>query len=747
MPLIKKGLNIMDLPLISNFVQSSVNAALSEYVAPKSITLDLQAMLAGDDFKRDTTACGILVVRIKRAYDFKAGDVGLPLVGNDDSSDPYVSVGWAKFGKPLWSTRVIEADMTPYWEEQCQVLVGPEELDADENLRLSLYDSDKISADDDLGRIELGLKDLMRNEKSNGKMWDRSDAFRAVEAGESMPGRCDWAVGYYSKTRLLKSQMEQQKKDKNIESIDQLREETYKSAKRKIREATQQNESEVRQIQQDDWEALQTHMISDSLPPEEYPSGILSVQIHQCIGLQLEKLNRSGKDIPDGEQTDLSDDSSALPDGYCTVVLNHQKVFKTRTKPKNAAPFFNACTERYIGDWRSTELELSVRDARVHEDDPLLGFVHIDLGKLFRERRTSHINEYFPLAGGIGYGRLRVSIVFRSIQLQNPARALGWNLGTLEIGSDIYGAEGVPKDLQNHHLKLSTPLAKGRMQTNGRRDSYDHAGLGADSETRWSTGKDRAQLLPVERRYATNLCIQFRSGAGIFNNDKTPAAAILWLCTIPDEVWTDVTVPVWRTDKAHLKRLRANQLPDEKCGEKIGVLRFKVRFWRGLGTGHVKSLAKRDADVRNVVEVLKGARDHGLVGPMVGDSGWRQAREKQSTDRSAAAASISRDDDGHDEDADTADSSDENGDDQPSNGHHQAESESQSGMEDTKGTRDVQHHRHSSDNTKENTTPPRSTTSDHPDGTPSPNNRDDSISISNASTTSKGSGIIGATKE
>lgn len=41
-PLVKHGLNIMDLPLISNFVQSSVDAAMSQYVAPKSLTLDLR---------------------------------------------------------------------------------------------------------------------------------------------------------------------------------------------------------------------------------------------------------------------------------------------------------------------------------------------------------------------------------------------------------------------------------------------------------------------------------------------------------------------------------------------------------------------------------------------------------------------------------------------------------------------------------------------------------------------------------
>ena len=91
-PLTKRGLNIMDLPLISSFVQSSIDAALSQYVAPKSLTLDLKSMLVGDDFKKDTVARGILVVRIRQGRDFKVGDTKM-LGLKEGSSDPYVAVG------------------------------------------------------------------------------------------------------------------------------------------------------------------------------------------------------------------------------------------------------------------------------------------------------------------------------------------------------------------------------------------------------------------------------------------------------------------------------------------------------------------------------------------------------------------------------------------------------------------------------------------------------------------------------
>jgi Ca2+-dependent lipid-binding protein len=83
-------LNILDVPLISSFVQSAIDAALSEYVAPKSLTLNLKDMLVGEDFKKDTNGKGVVWIFIKRARGFKQGDGGIgPFEG---SSDAYVTV-------------------------------------------------------------------------------------------------------------------------------------------------------------------------------------------------------------------------------------------------------------------------------------------------------------------------------------------------------------------------------------------------------------------------------------------------------------------------------------------------------------------------------------------------------------------------------------------------------------------------------------------------------------------------------
>ncbi|KAL8966361.1 MAG: hypothetical protein Q9197_006029, partial [Variospora fuerteventurae] len=337
---------------ISLFVQNSIDAALAEYVAPKSLSLDLKGMLIGDDFKKNTSAHGVLFVRIISATGFKEGDRGITGLGRS-TSDGYVSVGWAKLGKPLWSTRIIRNDMEPSWQETAFLLVGPNELNAGERLRVQLWDSDRNSADDDLGRVEVDLKELMR--------------------------LLSWRVGYFPKTRIQQAQVEQQPLEPNVKSIQQLKDAVAQDVYRKMREASSQNWSPAfgQQMAQDlksregvlplllgerDAKYNADSMIAATAPPQIFPMGILSLQIHQISGLEYKWVNKSRDD--DDTADDIVADYDDLPSSYCTIILNHQKIFKTRTKSKSSEPFFNAATERFIRD-----ASTSVSRGKMYKDE------------------------------------------------------------------------------------------------------------------------------------------------------------------------------------------------------------------------------------------------------------------------------------------------------------------------------------------------------------------------------------------
>ena len=327
-------------------------------------------------------------------------------------------------------------------------------------------------------------------------------------------------------------------------------------------------------------------MIISCPPSEEYPAGILSVQIHQITGLEFEKLRKSRN--PNEEASDPEEGSGDLPSSYCTIILNHQKMFKTRTKPKNDKPFFNAGTERFIRDWRTTEVMLSVRDSRVHEDDPLIGIVYLPLAHIFRSR--SQIMETYPLVGGIGYGRARVSMVFRSVQLQVPKEFLGWDYGTLEITGPIT-SKNLPGDLCGLRLKLRTNIHRVKMYS-------------ASSEGHWSGKKDRKVRLAVRKRYSSCLVIEFRKNQLAF--DKTSAFAVLWLKDIPDDEEKTLTLAVWHGD-TDLKRAESNCI--EKTGASSGSIEVPIKFWHGL-SGYHKKYAGSNQNLKDVLEVLDTAYDN-----------------------------------------------------------------------------------------------------------------------------------------
>ena len=406
-----------------------------------------------------------------------------------------------------------------------------------------------------------------------------------------MPGTLDWSVGYLSKTRIQEEQLKRQTVQKDVNSFQDLKDKVSKDAKSKLREATVHDESD--ELDQQKAQMLKTEedaMIISTKPLQDYPSGLFAIQIHQITGLEFENIRINQSKADEGDDTEESND---LPSSYSTVILNHQTVFKTRTKPKNRNPFFNAGTERFIRDLQTTEVIVSVRDSRIHENDPLLGIVTLPLGKIFKER--SQVMDNYPLVGGLGYGKVRISMVFRSIQLQAPKELLGWDsYGTLEITGPITSKD-ISSDLRSLRMKVRTTINRGKMYS-----KTDTA-----SESQWKGKHERPVRVAVRKRYCSCVVFEFRkNNLGL---DKTPAFAVLWLKDIPDEEDRTVTIPVWKNDAESLKRGESNC--DDNLGQRMGTIEVPVKFYRGLGAYHHK-LSSKSPTLSDVFEVLSTAQDN-----------------------------------------------------------------------------------------------------------------------------------------
>ncbi|KAI0199412.1 hypothetical protein F4808DRAFT_432362 [Astrocystis sublimbata] len=600
MPLSKHSFSLTDVPLISSFVNSAIDAALAEYVAPKSLTLNLKDMLVGDDFKKDTNTIGVVWIFIKGASGFKQGDAGIgPLEG---SSDAYVTVSWGKFGKPVASTRIVMNQNSPSWHEYASIMVTPEEINASEKLRLQLWDSDKWTADDDLGRVEVDLKTLMHSDESLNRIQEREDRFTGEDVEEKMPGSMIWSVGYFEKTRITRQQLEAQTFNKDIRTKHDMKNHISESVENKLREAgKKKDDEEVRQQKTQDYHELENSMIISAPPSGEYVSGVLSIQVHNLTGLMIRKPQKEDKEEA-GDQEDEDEQSDDMPSSYVTLILNHKKFFRTRTKPKNSKPFFNAGTERFVRDWRDTEVIVSVRDAREREDDPLIGLVYLQLSQVFKER--SQVMDNYSISGGIGFGKARISLIWRSIELQLPTQISGWDYGTLQICGPVKPKAGFDDGLMSNRIKLRTNTGRVKM--------YSH-----DGEWKGQGRRGSELFMAVRKRYSSCLVIEFRKSKLGPVPDKTAAFAILWLNEISDEENETKTVKVWKGNKESFTRAQTccefdGNSSDEKA-ELVGELEIPVRFWRGLSGYHKTWAAQsKNHDMRNVMECLDTITDEGL---------------------------------------------------------------------------------------------------------------------------------------
>ncbi|ESK94680.1 meiotically up-regulated 190 protein [Moniliophthora roreri MCA 2997] len=617
-PLAKNFMNVMDIPGLSNWLQRSIDEAVAQYVAPRSLTMDLKTILMGRE-KMDTESAGIIVVTIKSAQGFKEGDSSKMWKSSEGrTGDPYVAVGWAKWGKPLWFTRILQNESNPVWEETCFMLVGPAELNAQERLRLQLWDSDRFTADDLLGTVEVPLKDVMQSSETKNRISDREDEFTGDDE-TSWPGQLRWSLGYFSKTTL------EQHLSNREENAEEIKHKIVEEAEDKLREAEGRNHeenSEIEQQKREDLKERSDEIIASSPPPQEWPSGILSVRIEQINGVEVPQVRQSGtnKDIEE-------EDSDDLPSPYCTVIINHEMVYRTRTKTKANNPYFDAGTEKFIKDWRNNIVMIAVRDSRLHEADPLIGVVVIPLYKILKNR--SQLTDSFPLAGGVGFGRMKCSLLFRSVQAKLPRQLLGWETGTLEIYPEsIRAVPGLPAELSSCRILLRTLYGKGKV--------YPKQEDGGNAE--WHQKRDKPIRLPVKKRYSSCLLVQFRKR--VLGPDQTPVFGTIWLRAVPDEEVVTIKMALRKNKGNVMERSRFNATED--IGEKIGDLEMKIKVWPGL-SGYHHHLADKDLSMADVMEVLDGAEEQS--GETLGDDEGLDESDSDSDDSSSSSSSSSSSED------------------------------------------------------------------------------------------------------
>lgn len=424
-----------------------------------------------------------------------------------------------------------------------------------------------------VGRVQIPVKDLI---KRPNRMFDRTDGLMGFEDGNEMPGTITWSIGFFDKVPLKKA-------NERLPTAKEARSEpSQKSAARSEMLPGDKAPNPAR-----DYPPPPPPDVAKTRPDDAWPSGVLSIILHQVNNLERQQLEgKSGSDR-EGEAGQDTDDPSEqtknLPCGYGEFIVNDELCYKTRVKQYTTNPYFDAGTEVFIRDFTTTEVRVVIRDSRLRESDPIMGVVSVNLADVFCE--ASSVTATYPIQEGVGFGKANISFAFRSMRTKLPVNMRGWNTGTVAVQDIVLKADPAKKDkFEAERMSLTVSTHEWTEKLSKR-----HSDVEGDI-VRWNT--DEPEYFPVYNRYQSHIVFEFGShGIGkLIGQGKPEAIAVLWLQDLTDDIEADVEIPV--ITGPNMNVLRQNVINDQTLKhhkfELVGSVKAKMTFSAGLDIQHEK---------------------------------------------------------------------------------------------------------------------------------------------------------------
>lgn len=256
-------------------------------------------------------------------------------------------------------------------------------------------------------------------------------------------------------------------------------------------------------------------------------------------------------------------------------------------------------------DWRSGIVTITVRDQRNREHDPILGVVPLRLSEILQT--SSQVTRWYPLDGGIGFGRARISLLFRSVETRLPPNMLGWSVGTFEFLSEKILATGWDK---NTKLKLRTGGSVAKIPRTNCSKTDEGDGVAWDI----SASKDHQVRLPVKYRYRSPVVFEFH----VTGKRGAAAYASIWLQHLVDNEETPIDIPIWTTKNGDRlvqnyiteRNWSAKETPGLEDLKEVGRLQFRARFKAGIDESHREFVV--DNDTRETFETWEACLSEGV---------------------------------------------------------------------------------------------------------------------------------------
>ncbi|CAD6942234.1 unnamed protein product [Tilletia controversa] len=574
----KMLIDAMQLPLVSNYILHSVENVIKGFISPRSYTVDVPALLGAADGPQHTYALGVVIIVLHEASHIPAADA-------NGSSDPFVQISFSKAGRPLHH-----------------------EVRDKELIRLTVFDADRFSADDALGKVEISIDRLIRSyhkhsqEDTNSQMFEcREEPLQPMTRGGRISGTLKYSAAFFGlalgEGQSMSPHRQAMLKDATMRSMSATptAESSSMSAGTSVFEALKgdtpspqvkptaetvnleqfetpfdkfvknlglpsdenllreryERKQRVRKLV----EAIEGAEAAHVAPPQpDRPAGILVWHIHNLDSLEIPSTQKTLSSKRPHGKTKLSTaedqseqiGSKKLPSSYVQVVLNDVAVFRTRTKPLNAQPFINSGSERWISDWTKTRIDFIVRDARQRETDAIIGVVGLRLVDVLKT--SGRMTDRWSITGGVGYGKIRISLLFRSIDVTIPKALSGWNIGVLEVGACRVSGLAMA-DFERRDCSLLFESGSANAETEeapGTALSAVDGATGSEPTLGYVWSIDNPIKVPVRNRYPSQLFVTLRSGRSL-GRHITHAFVMVSLNRIPDDTLITRRVPLFHT--------------------------------------------------------------------------------------------------------------------------------------------------------------------------------------------------------
>ncbi|KAI9494174.1 hypothetical protein BDB00DRAFT_819957 [Zychaea mexicana] len=536
---ISKHVNLMHLPMFKMLVNEGIRIGLADMVDPKSMTVDIQQLMGA--IAQDTSALGVVRVEIRGA------EADPSVLRFQEIEDSYATLSLSNQPQRSRSTtRVLTNDTDPCWNEVLYVLVGGDDISADTNVDIKVWDADKVKFDDMWGSFSMPAKEILQSKIDRlGNVTEWCQEERVAFDG--------WAP-------LDGKPLEECKMKVNCKISFHPKYRTQK------KEAIQETEGE-------------TTAAKEREPDEQsvfvnpgHKSGILSVFIRQGMDLEI---GEAGSLVDEDLKHPYNADQVVSP--YACLYLNDSKVYQTRTKLRNPSPHWNAVSEHFIKDFDSTTIRISAKASLDLERDPVIGLKSFNLPDLFEDKESSEYKEgqaWFPLASGVGFGKVLVTLKYKPVRLTLPRELRGADVGTLIVDSVRL------RNLSGTLDATRKSVTRATLAVNVDPGIEKHL-RARDIEPGEISWMDNHLFFPLIMRYRSALYVHISQGS--MGGHK--ATGRIWLKQIPDNEWQDVEVGLQRSISEHSKESNRNEDPWDTEGPN-GQATLRVKIVPGFSPVH-----------------------------------------------------------------------------------------------------------------------------------------------------------------